>query len=151
MTGRNDFALREQLRALAERYPRYGCPTLHDMLKSEGLVINPKRTYRVYREEGLQVRTKRRKNVWGVGRHRYGGQIFDYWASPCGVIHEHWTDTDLANHDHQISDRGVAELQDYWGPPPTPAFVVSRWNGKAVRNVARILAARASGSNGSGA
>jgi putative transposase len=33
------------------------------MLKTEGLVINPKRTYRLYREEGLQVRTKRRKKL----------------------------------------------------------------------------------------
>jgi putative transposase len=33
------------------------------MLRTEGLVINPKRTYRIYREEGLQVRTKRRKKL----------------------------------------------------------------------------------------
>ena len=33
------------------------------MLKSEGLVINPKRTYRLYREECLQVRRKRRKKL----------------------------------------------------------------------------------------
>lgn len=33
------------------------------MLKTEGLVVNPKRTYRVYRAEGLQVRTKRRKKL----------------------------------------------------------------------------------------
>jgi putative transposase len=61
--GRDDGALRSRLRALAERYPRYGCPTLHDMLRSEGLVRNHKRTYRIYREEGLQVRTKRRKKL----------------------------------------------------------------------------------------
>ena len=33
------------------------------MLKLEGRVINPKRTYRIYREEGLQVRTKRRRKL----------------------------------------------------------------------------------------
>ena len=33
------------------------------MLKTEGLVVNSKRTYRLYREEGLQVRTKRRKKL----------------------------------------------------------------------------------------
>jgi putative transposase len=33
------------------------------MLRMEGLVVNPKRTYRIYREEGLQVRTKRRKKL----------------------------------------------------------------------------------------
>lgn len=61
--GRNDSALRARLKTLAEHYSRYGYPTLHGMLKDEGLVINPKRTYRIYREEGLQVRTKRRKKL----------------------------------------------------------------------------------------
>ncbi len=61
--GRDDSALRERLMALAEAYPRYGYPTLHDMLRAEGRVINSKRTYRLYREAGLQVRTKRRKKL----------------------------------------------------------------------------------------
>ena len=61
--GRNDEVLREELKRLAERYPRYGYPTLHGMLRAEGKVINPKRTYRIYREEGLQVRTKKRKKL----------------------------------------------------------------------------------------
>ena len=50
-------------RLLAEQYPRYGCPTLHDMLRTEGLVLNHKRTHRVYCEESLQVRTKKRKKL----------------------------------------------------------------------------------------
>jgi len=60
---REDDALRSRLRTLAEHYPRCGCPTLHDGLRREGLVLNHKRTYRIYREEGLQVRTKRRKKL----------------------------------------------------------------------------------------
>ena len=60
---RNDAVLRTRLKELAERYPRYGYPTLHDMLSAEGLIINRKRTYRIYREEDLQVRTKRRKKL----------------------------------------------------------------------------------------
>lgn len=63
LKGRNDSELRTRLKRLAERYPRYGYPTLHDMLRAEGLVHNPKRTYRIYREEGLQVRRKRRKKL----------------------------------------------------------------------------------------
>lgn len=63
LKGRDDQVLRSRLKGLAEQYPRYGYPTLHDMLKAEGLVINAKRTYRIYREEGLQVRTKRRKKL----------------------------------------------------------------------------------------
>ena len=61
--GGDDAELRARLKALAERYPRYGYPTLHDMLRREGLVQNPKRTYRICREEGLQVRTKRRRKL----------------------------------------------------------------------------------------
>lgn len=63
LKGRDDGALRSRLKALAEQYPRYGYPTLHDMLRIEGLVRNPKRTYRIYREEELQVRRKRRKKL----------------------------------------------------------------------------------------
>jgi len=63
LKGRNDAALRARLKQLAERYPRYGYLTLHDMVRAEGLVKNPKRTYRIYREEALQVRRKRRKKL----------------------------------------------------------------------------------------
>ena len=55
LKGRDDAQLRDRLKILAERYPRYGYLTLHEMLKQEGRVINRKRIYRIYREEGLQV------------------------------------------------------------------------------------------------
>ena len=61
LRGRNDDVLRARLKSLAEQYPRYGCPTLHDMLVIEGQVANHTRTYRIYCEEGLQMRTKKRK------------------------------------------------------------------------------------------
>ena len=93
------------------------------------------------------LKSKGRKPVWGVGRHRFGGQIFDYWANPGGVIHEHWTDTDLVNEDHVPSDCRIDELEDYWGPPPSLAFVVARWNWKAVRNVVSVLSARFRGAH----
>ena len=60
---RNDEPLRERLLLLARQYPRYGYLMLHGLLKNEGKVINCKRTYRLYREEGLQVRTKKRKKL----------------------------------------------------------------------------------------
>ena len=88
------------------------------------------------------LKRKRRKHVWGIGRHLLGGQIFDYWKSPFGVIHEHWTDTDLVNQEHQAQDCGVADVNDYWGPGPTPAFIISRWNWKVFKNIARVLRAR---------
>ncbi len=60
---RADEPLKTRLKELGEQYPRYGYLMLHAMLKREGLVINRKRTYRIYCEEGLQVRTKRRKKL----------------------------------------------------------------------------------------
>gem|GEM_PF-3396544 len=57
LKGRDDAALRSRLNALAEQYPRYGCPTLHAMLRTEGQVVNHKRTYRIYREEGVAGRS----------------------------------------------------------------------------------------------
>jgi len=88
---------------------------------------------------------RKRRNVWGVGRHRFGGQIFDYWKSPWGLIHEHWTDTDVVNEDHVPTDEELTKLRDYWGPPPKPAFVISRWNGAALRNIAGLVWARIRG------
>jgi len=63
LKGRNDSELRTRLKALAEQYPRYGYPTLHDILRAEGVVRNRKRTDRIDREEGLKVRTKVRKKL----------------------------------------------------------------------------------------
>ena len=63
LQGRDDQDLRSRLKTLAERYPRYGCPTLHEMLRAQGHVVNHKRTERIYCEEALQVRSKRRKKL----------------------------------------------------------------------------------------
>ena len=57
----NDDVVRQRLRELAEQRKRFGSPRLHILLKREGLVINHKRTERLYREEGLALRKKRRR------------------------------------------------------------------------------------------
>ncbi|MEL7563266.1 IS3 family transposase [Dehalogenimonas sp. 4OHTPN] len=57
----DDAQLRKRLRELAEQRKRFGSPRLHIMLKREGLVVNHKRTERIYREEGLALRKKRRR------------------------------------------------------------------------------------------
>jgi len=59
----DDKQLRSRLRELAAKYPRYGYLMLHALLKREGLVVNRKRTYRLYSEEKLHVRTKKRKKL----------------------------------------------------------------------------------------
>jgi len=59
----DDAALRERPKVLAALYPRYGYLMLHALLRREGLVVNRKRTYRLYIELGLKVRSKRRKKL----------------------------------------------------------------------------------------
>ena len=49
------------MKKLAQRNKRYGSPRIHILLKKEGLVINHKRTERIYREEGLSLRKRTSK------------------------------------------------------------------------------------------
>ena len=63
----NDDHIRKRLRELAEQRKRFGSPRLHIMLKREGLVVNHRKTERLYREEGLALRRKRkRKGAAGI-------------------------------------------------------------------------------------
>ena len=58
---KNDDEIRSRLRELAEKRRKFGAPRLHTLLRREGRLINHKRTERIYREEGLSLRMKRRK------------------------------------------------------------------------------------------
>ena len=53
--------LRKRLRELAAARPRFGYLRLHILLLREGWRVNKKRIYRLYTEEKLQVRVKKRK------------------------------------------------------------------------------------------
>src|SRR4030043_2226127 len=59
----DEEVLRRRLRKLAETRRRFGCPRLHVMLRREGFMINHKRTERIYRQEGLILRIRRRKKM----------------------------------------------------------------------------------------
>jgi putative transposase len=61
------------LKDLAASRVRYGYRRLHVLLLREGYKLNHKRTYRLYREEGLSIRSKtpKRKRAW---RYRSGRQ-----------------------------------------------------------------------------
>ena len=63
------------------------------------------------------LKDRRREHAWGIGRHKLGSQIFDYWKDPWGHEHEHWTDGDV----YTASDpTGTGSLEDLlgtlWGP-----------------------------------
>jgi len=53
--------LRERLKELAAARPRFGYKRLHILLRREGFPVNQKRILRLYREEGLALRPKKRR------------------------------------------------------------------------------------------
>ncbi len=53
-----DHATMDRLRALATKHPRWGMRKMHAKLRMEGLLINRKRTRRLYRILGLHLRRK---------------------------------------------------------------------------------------------
>ena len=61
--------LRERLTELAGQHRRHGYRMLHSRLRIDGWEINVKRTYRIYREEGLMVRKRRRRKLPVPERH----------------------------------------------------------------------------------
>jgi putative transposase len=98
--------LRQRLRELAEERRRWGCPLLYLMLRREGWQVNHKRVERLYREEGLSLRRRRRRKrlshlrvarerpvtanqTWAVdfihdslisGRHFRAFAVLDQWS-----------------------------------------------------------------------
>ena len=61
---------------------RYGSPRLHVLLKKEGLVVNHKRTERIYRQEGLslRVRTKKKRVMPVRGTMHWASGPQDVWS-----------------------------------------------------------------------
>ena len=64
---RDDQELRERLVAAAREKPRWGYRRLQIVLQQNGVRVNHKRVYRVYREAGLMIRRKRRKRLLRAG------------------------------------------------------------------------------------
>ena len=63
----DDADLREKLRILAQERRRFGYRRLHILLRRDGVIINRKKTQRLYREEGLMVRRRKgRKRAVGT-------------------------------------------------------------------------------------
>lgn len=66
--GSKDESVRQRLRELAALRKRFGYRRLGLLLRREGLVVNHKRVYRLYREEGLSLRRRKRKRLTSEGR-----------------------------------------------------------------------------------
>ena len=59
----NDGPLREAIRQVARERRRWGCPRITDRLRRNGWKDNHKRIERVYMEERLQVRNRKKKRM----------------------------------------------------------------------------------------
>lgn len=65
---KHDEALIARMQELAGQHRRWGLISIHDVCKREGLVINRKRSLRVYREQRLQIRHRPRRKKGSVVR-----------------------------------------------------------------------------------
>ena len=54
-------ALVKQILELVRQFPRYGYRMICGMLRALGWPVNPKRVYRIWKQEGLKVPVKKRK------------------------------------------------------------------------------------------
>jgi transposase InsO family protein len=68
----DDAVVRGRMRELAAERRRFGYRRLHVLLRQEGLVMNRKRTQRLYREERLTVRA----SAAGAGARPAHGRRF---------------------------------------------------------------------------
>jgi putative transposase len=60
--------LRNRLRELAELRRRFGYRRLHALIRREGFKVNKKRTYRIYREEKLSLKIRKRRSFASITR-----------------------------------------------------------------------------------
>jgi putative transposase len=78
----DDAVLRERLGELAQHKKRWAYRMLCGALRLEGWTLNPKRAYRIYKEEKLDLRSKHRKRLKSEKRGR---------AAMPQTINEVWT------------------------------------------------------------
>jgi catechol 2,3-dioxygenase-like lactoylglutathione lyase family enzyme len=63
-------------------------------------------------------------HVRGIGRHALGSQIFNYWMSPFGQMHEHWISQERMNADSKFNRIQIGEGMSYdTGEKPPKRFV----------------------------
>jgi putative transposase len=82
-TKADQAPLRLRIRDLAQARVRYGYFRIYILLRREGWLVNHKRVYRLYREDGLSLRLKRpRRHVSAAGRERQpaAGAANELWS-----------------------------------------------------------------------
>src|ERR1700726_4654800 len=85
-TKTDQAPLRLRIRDLAKTRVRYGYFRIYILLRREGWMVNHKRVYRLYREEGLSLRLKRPRRpsappIGNASRQRPARTSSGRWAS----------------------------------------------------------------------
>lgn len=78
--------MRERILDLAKQYGRYGYRRVWALLRAEGFMVNRKRVYRIWREEGLKVPSKqpKKRRLWLADgscirkRPKYRNHVWSY-------------------------------------------------------------------------
>lgn len=80
--ARDRTALARRIRELAQVRVRYGYRRLTVLLRREGWTANHKLVYRLYRELGLAVRTKKRRKIASGQKreHAFAKHVDDLWS-----------------------------------------------------------------------
>jgi len=123
-----DETLRRRLRQIARKHPRWGWRKAHDIAAREELVVNPKRTRRIWRDEGLQrpapkkrKRRRRSDGTAGLLRAEYPLQVwsldFQFDETSKGrrlkllnILDEHTREALAMKVEHSITADDVVDL-----------------------------------------
>ncbi len=82
-TGKDEDLVSRRLVDLARKRQRFGYRRLTALLQREGFTVNHKKVYRIYREQGLAMRRKKRRH--GAGRSPQG-----VMESPLNNVNQRW-------------------------------------------------------------
>lgn len=96
---RNDEELRSEMKTIASKRRRWGFPRIFKLLRREGWEDNHKRIYRIYQEEKLQVKQRRRSK-----RRQWRGDPLPIATHPDQI----WA-MDFV-HDRVVNDRKIRML-----------------------------------------
>ncbi|OBJ12638.1 2,3-dihydroxybiphenyl 1,2-dioxygenase [Mycobacterium sp. 1482292.6] len=80
------------------------------------------------------------QRAWGIGRHRLGSQIFDYWRDPDRLMVEHFTDGDMFDSSVEPGWGPMTASGLYqWGPRVGREFLGANVSPKLIRDVITAL------------
>ncbi len=133
--ARDQSALRQRIREIAQARPRFGYQRIHVMLRREGWLVNKKRVRRWYRLDGLQLRMR-------VRRRKH--QCLQRGPAPTAVrVHERWSmdfvhDALTVDHGTEFTSRALEDWAwrrgvklDFIRPgKPTENSYIESFNGR---------------------